>query len=725
MSDSSKLSSGRSVRRVTPRVREPLPNNSVETAMLSSALQSAIAAAATASGGINFLTGDDQSAGTGFTWTPYNDTQTVTITNASPGVFTVASTTGYYNAMPILFSTTGALPTGLTAGTTYYVTNLGTDGAGKFRVAATVGGADINTSSAGSGVHTARPLIPTTGSATGSNLVLARTTTPSEIINGAASFKGTKDASNRAGEGFSCLITIPTGYANYPRALFAHLAYMVTANFVYNSGTYASPSDIMVYFRDVTNNQIIMPDVLGLDGSGDHNAGVQFDKSVTSVRMCLHIATTNATTWDFIWDDASLGPTPNTQAVRAVMAQVGGDAASATTGNPIIFPTKTYDTHGAYNTSTGVFTAPRSGWLNIHGSILSGSNSIDVDVYVNGSQRVNIGTSGSANGDGSYSGTVRVNVGDLVTIRPTNGTMDVNPTAYMNFEMVPDSLADAGTPRIVRFTAYRTAAVSNTTSGTSQKFPFNLVSVDSHGGFDTTNNRYVAQVAGRYEIAAAFQNVANATGYRAMELWKNGVFEKSMDTRAGCTLNGSTACGVMGSAQVDLNPGEYVEVFGFQNSGGTLAYQDLTLQSSFMQGVRVGDRLTVATSTEQIAFTATHTNAGVTTEVTVPFSAGEVAIDTIGNYDSAAGLWRCSVGGVYEVGVYASTSAVNSNTVRWYYKLNGGTSVILVSCLSNTNGSFVFSGSVLLKLKPGDTIEYRVSSASSQSLDTTAKIKRA
>lgn len=84
--------------------------------------------------------------------------QTVTITNATPGVFTNATnTTGYYNGMPILFTTNGTLPLGLTPSTIYFVSNLGTDGASKYRVSATSGGSAINTTSAGSGTHTAKP----------------------------------------------------------------------------------------------------------------------------------------------------------------------------------------------------------------------------------------------------------------------------------------------------------------------------------------------------------------------------------------------------------------------------------------------------------------------------------------------------------------------------------------------------------------------------------------
>ena len=77
----------------------------------------------------------------------------VTMTIASPCVVTV---TGSGNNLPsvgsqIVFSTTGALPTGITAGTTYYVINAsGTT----FNIATTRGGTAINTSGTQSGTQT-------------------------------------------------------------------------------------------------------------------------------------------------------------------------------------------------------------------------------------------------------------------------------------------------------------------------------------------------------------------------------------------------------------------------------------------------------------------------------------------------------------------------------------------------------------------------------------------
>lgn len=85
------------------------------------------------------------------TFAQYSDT--VTISNASPGVVTYATTDAFANDDPVTFTTTGALPNPLVAGTTYYVRNVNT-GANTFEVSLTSGGASINTTTAGSGVHT-------------------------------------------------------------------------------------------------------------------------------------------------------------------------------------------------------------------------------------------------------------------------------------------------------------------------------------------------------------------------------------------------------------------------------------------------------------------------------------------------------------------------------------------------------------------------------------------
>jgi microcystin-dependent protein len=78
---------------------------------------------------------------------------TVTITIATPGVVSWTAH-GLRAGDPVKFSTTGALPTGITGGTTYYVIATGLT-ADSFRFATSAGGSAINTTGSQSGTHTA------------------------------------------------------------------------------------------------------------------------------------------------------------------------------------------------------------------------------------------------------------------------------------------------------------------------------------------------------------------------------------------------------------------------------------------------------------------------------------------------------------------------------------------------------------------------------------------
>lgn len=78
--------------------------------------------------------------------------QTFTVTIASPGVFT-STAHGLISGSRVRFTTTGALPTGIVAGTEYFVIATGLT-ADAFEVSATLGGSAINTSVSQSGTHT-------------------------------------------------------------------------------------------------------------------------------------------------------------------------------------------------------------------------------------------------------------------------------------------------------------------------------------------------------------------------------------------------------------------------------------------------------------------------------------------------------------------------------------------------------------------------------------------
>lgn len=96
----------------------------------------------------------DDLAITGYFGSPFFDnsgSSTITMTIASPCVVTQ----GFHGRLannPVKFSTTGALPTGIVAGTIYFLVNVTTS---TYQIAATPGGAAINTSGSQSGAHSA------------------------------------------------------------------------------------------------------------------------------------------------------------------------------------------------------------------------------------------------------------------------------------------------------------------------------------------------------------------------------------------------------------------------------------------------------------------------------------------------------------------------------------------------------------------------------------------
>jgi hypothetical protein len=111
----------------------------------------------------------------------YNDatpatSAVVTISLATPGVITDTGH-GLPAGTPVKFTTTGALLTGLVAGTTYYVKNPATN---TYEVAATPGGASIATSGTQSGVHT-RTTVPVASFDTFKAKVMSYKTNPGNL----------------------------------------------------------------------------------------------------------------------------------------------------------------------------------------------------------------------------------------------------------------------------------------------------------------------------------------------------------------------------------------------------------------------------------------------------------------------------------------------------------------------------------------------------------------
>lgn len=248
---------------------------------------------------------------TGGGWVGYNDTQLATTAIASPGVFTVTSTTGFFVGMPIAFTTTGTMPAPLVALTTYYVSVVASSTT--FQIAATLGGASINFTTAGTGTFTSCPLVPTVASGTIAGLTFARSTvTP---LRGAGSMLLTQTNSTVVAGNGAYYTNFVLDPADQAKSLAVQFDYQASSTFVASNGsqTGSSPSDIQVYIYDVTAGVLtaMSNSTITASGANSYTFKGSFQSSATSTtyRLMLHCSTVNAnaTGWTFKFTNVFVG----------------------------------------------------------------------------------------------------------------------------------------------------------------------------------------------------------------------------------------------------------------------------------------------------------------------------------------------------------------------------------------------------------------------------------
>lgn len=96
--------------------------------------------------------------------------------------------------------------------------------------------------------------------------------------------------------------------------------------------------------------------------------------------------------------------------------------------------------------------------------------------------------------------------------------------------------------------------------------------VDTYGGHSTTSNnsRYVAQVAGYYDLVGQIGYPSNGTGVRSARFYVNGAVP-TLEPLFQIPASASGGTDMQVSGCVYLNAGDYVELEAWQNSGSSLS----------------------------------------------------------------------------------------------------------------------------------------------------------
>lgn len=235
---------------------------------------------------------------------------------------------------------------------------------------------------------------------------------------------------------------------------------------------------------------------------------------------------------------------------RVTAALIMGDPASASSGNPIIVPTVSYDSHGAYNATTGRYTCPLNGIYKVFGALQSASSATTLTVYVDAVSTSLAGNLGS-NGEATFNTAVKVSAGQIIDLRP-GGTVDATNMA-LNFERVSGPALPIMGEKVFM---QATGDAASASSGNPIIFPTSTY--DSHAGYSVSTGRYTIPSAGVYKVYG-YLNSANS-GVQ-VNIYKNASSYSALgstDSNGECSYAGAVYC--YANDIIDIRPNGTIDV---------------------------------------------------------------------------------------------------------------------------------------------------------------------
>lgn len=258
---------------------------------------------------------------------------------------------------------------------------------------------------------------------------------------------------------------------------------------------------------------------------------------------------------------------------RVVSFSANTSTTSATTSTPFVYTVKDHDTHGAYSTSTGKFTAPVQGKYHFSFNNYTGATAAQAKLYKNGTA-VYTGSSSVAStsvGSGSY--VLNLVAGDTVEVRPEiTATASTGATfnTFSGFRLSGPSAIAASESVNVRYTTTAGQSVSN---ASLTIIDFGTKDFDSHGAVTTGASwKFTAPISGKYRVTANLTTTStgnfSAAEYIENRIYKNGsIYAAKLQS----DFNGSTSNkSVQISASINLLAGDYIDIREYQTSGGSM-----------------------------------------------------------------------------------------------------------------------------------------------------------
>jgi hypothetical protein len=204
---------------------------------------------------------------------------------------------------------------------------------------------------------------------------------------------------------------------------------------------------------------------------------------------------------------------------RVVAASYGGTTTAISGATTIKFSTKNFDTHGAYDTSTGLYTVKVPGIYRVNAQLtheqasISAGNSCQIYIKKNSSviyENVNEAVN-TQNNDYTVavSGLINCVAGDTLQIQGASGAttpslLNDATLCFVNFERLSGPTAIAASETVAMKATSATTAVTATIGTMINP----TVIYDTHGAYNSSTGVFTAPVPGKYRVTAQARTTA-------------------------------------------------------------------------------------------------------------------------------------------------------------------------------------------------------------------------
>lgn len=261
---------------------------------------------------------------------------------------------------------------------------------------------------------------------------------------------------------------------------------------------------------------------------------------------------------------------------RVVAAKASGDAASASDGNPIIWPTVNFDTHGAYNNVGGGYDVPVSGLYEVECKIISSDNNVQVYVYKDTVLDTYMGTTSTV-GEGTFTALVEADAGNVLDVRPNGASLDVaSGVSNVSFKRLSGPATIAASEKVVAsYTNLTNSGAVNT--GAGDVVTWQSKEVDTHNALSA--GVFTVPRSGYYSIEAQVNTtISSATGAITVRIQKNGTTVREKTQHAAPTA-GRVVSG-LAVALLKLEARDLIRVVA-RDGFGTSTYTSSSLDNFF------------------------------------------------------------------------------------------------------------------------------------------------